>query len=366
MILYNKVGPVPSTEEILRRHGASYPKMEACDALKLLYQRAFGPGHALADEATVLARVKKEIASLPLKSQASCALIAEEIGDYARLTLTNDPTSPWVSQLVTRLFIRSAAGPTCSREEFLHSIDTLRSLCAEGVFSFDTEALEAYITAYTKAGMPAVSHSEAYRRAYTPAYRLIKREYVPLLPLLGLIEARLQEDRPLYLLIDGLCGSGKSTLAALLGDLFPARVIHVDDFFLPPQKRTANRLAEPGGNVDYERFRAQVAEHLTDESLTYDVFDCSVMANTTQKTLALSPLTIIEGSYACHPAFGIPHQANVLRLYVECEADEQERRLLERNGPALLRRFVSEWIPMELAYDKAFRIRENADFIIKT
>ncbi len=366
MILHNKVSPVPSTEEILRRHGAYYPKMAVCDAVKLLYQSAFGPGHALADEDTVLTRINREIASLPPKSDCTFPLVAEDIGSYARLMLTNDPASPWVSHLVARLFIHSAKSVSPSQEEFLRSLDTLRRLCSEGVFAFDMEALESYLSAYIKAGMPAVSHSEAYRQAYAPAYRLMKRDYAPLLPLLLTIEKHLQEDRSLYLLIDGLCGSGKSTLAALLADLFPARTVHVDDFFLPPQKRTADRLAEPGGNVDYERIRAQVAEHLTDDSLSYDVFDCSVMAHTHRRTLPYAPLTIIEGSYACHPAFGIPREANVLRIYVECEADVQEGRLLDRNGKSLLERFINEWIPMEREYNKAFHIRDNCDFIIKT
>ena len=32
----------------------------------------------------------------------------------------------------------------------------------------------------------------------------------------------------------------------------------MDDFFLPMELRTAERLEEPGGNVHYERFSAEV------------------------------------------------------------------------------------------------------------
>ena len=74
--------------------------------------------------------------------------------------------------------------------------------------------------------------------------------------------------------IDGRCASGKTTLAkALQTEGLPEKVatektflkkqnvgvIHMDDFFLPRELRTKERLSEAGGNVDYERF-AEEAE----------------------------------------------------------------------------------------------------------
>ena len=60
--------------------------------------------------------------------------------------------------------------------------------------------------------------------------------------------------RPFVIAIDGRAASGKSTLAEQLSTLLEADVIHMDDFFLQPYQRTPERLAEIGGNVDYERF----------------------------------------------------------------------------------------------------------------
>ena len=59
--------------------------------------------------------------------------------------------------------------------------------------------------------------------------------------------------------IDGPCASGKSTLGALLRGVYGANLFHMDDYFLPFARKTPERLAEPGGNVDYERFFAEVA-----------------------------------------------------------------------------------------------------------
>ena len=58
--------------------------------------------------------------------------------------------------------------------------------------------------------------------------------------------------------IDGMCGSGKSTVAGKLQEYFGCSLFHMDDFFLQPHQRTSQRLDAPGGNVDYERFQAEV------------------------------------------------------------------------------------------------------------
>ena len=62
--------------------------------------------------------------------------------------------------------------------------------------------------------------------------------------------------------IDGRCASGKTTLAKALAKETGAGVIHMDDFFLPEELRTKERLSSPGGNVHYERFREEVLENL--------------------------------------------------------------------------------------------------------
>ena len=41
-------------------------------------------------------------------------------------------------------------------------------------FGFGTAELDEYLCKYEKAGFPPVSHSEAYRQAYKPSYRIIR------------------------------------------------------------------------------------------------------------------------------------------------------------------------------------------------
>ena len=115
------------------------------------------------------------------------------------------------------------------------------------------------IDAYRAAGCPAVHHSERYRRAYRPAYRLVPEAANAFLSLFQRIDALLAEKPFVRVAIDGNCAAGKSTLGALLQEVYGANLFHMDDYFLPFACKTPERLAEPGGNVDYERFREEVA-----------------------------------------------------------------------------------------------------------
>ena len=62
----------------------------------------------------------------------------------------------------------------------------------------------------------------------------------------------IEKEGVILVAIDGPCASGKTTLGKRLERQLSASLIHADDFFLPKEKRTAERKAEVGGNIDYE------------------------------------------------------------------------------------------------------------------
>ena len=77
-----------------------------------------------------------------------------------------------------------------------------------------------------------------------------------------LIDRKLKEQERVAVALEGGAASGKTTLAAQLSAHYGAPVIAMDDFFLPPALRTPERYSLPGGNIDFERFNAQVAAPL--------------------------------------------------------------------------------------------------------
>ena len=176
----------------------------------------------------------------------------------------------------------------------------------------------------------------------------------------GAIDAALEKNGltiQVNIAIDGVCGGGKTTLGEALAQRYDCNLFHMDDFYLRKEQRTPERYAQPGGNVDYERFKEEVLDHLADEEgFTYRPFDCGTMDLGEPRTVSHKRLNIIEGSYSCHPYFGDIYQ---VRFFAELSPEEQRARILARNGEEKYKRFVSEWIPMENKYFEAFNIGEK-------
>lgn len=170
----------------------------------------------------------------------------------------------------------------------------------------------------------------------------------------------LHQER-ILIAIDGSCAAGKTTLANRLKTLFDCNVIHMDDFFLRPEQRTEERLAEPGDNVDYERFWQEVLlPLLAGEAFSYRPFDCSTGSLKEPVAVAPKRITIIEGTYSHHPYFGKPYD---LKVFLQVSEDIRKQRILQR--PAFLhRRFFEEWIPMEQQYFANFSIEAGSDIVM--
>ncbi|MBR2413408.1 MAG: hypothetical protein IKB13_02805 [Clostridia bacterium] len=190
----------------------------------------------------------------------------------------------------------------------------------------------------------------------------MRKDYALFLPLLSRIDTMLQNGK-LHIAIDGGAASGKTTLAALLEQLYDCTVFHMDDFFLRPEQRTAERFAEIGGNVDKERFLQEVLLPLKNgRTVQYSRFDCRTF--TLQEPITITPkkLCITEGSYSCHPALSPFYD---LTVFLTVDPDLQKQRILARNGKEWGQRFFDEWIPMENTYFDKTDIRTRSDIIIE-
>lgn len=162
--------------------------------------------------------------------------------------------------------------------------------------------------------------------------------------------------------IEGRCASGKTTLSKRLSEKLGCGVIHMDDFFLPPEMRTEERFAQAGGNIHYERFAEEVLSKIADrESFSYRRFDCKSMKYEEERVIPEGEVRIVEGAYSCHPQFG---DYMTLRVFCDVEHKEQLERIESRGGRQALQVFCERWIPMEEKYFEAFSIKERADIVI--
>lgn len=159
-------------EKILAEHAKRYPQMQPTDAVKLIYQNVFGGGHLIKDEEACLQYLRREYASV---AKDPSVPVQEDIGNGIVRVYLAAVREGELEQL-GKAFLLSAAEHKGSMAEFLQKLSVLKKLTAKGFFCFDTHTLNAYLAEYEKAGCPAVSHSQAYRDAYRPDYRIVLRE----------------------------------------------------------------------------------------------------------------------------------------------------------------------------------------------
>lgn len=183
-----------------------------------------------------------------------------------------------------------------------------------------------------------------------------------LLSLITLAEDILRQKGRCVLAMDGMAAAGKTTAAQYLAARWNAPVVHMDDFFLPMALRTEKRLSQPGGNVHYERFAAEVLPELASgRPFSYRRFDCSVMDYGAARTIPAASIVLVEGAYAMHPVFG--KYWNVSAFFT-IDPETQRRRIIARGGEEVWPIFRSRWIPMENAYHSAFDTQSRVDIVI--
>lgn len=173
-----------------------------------------------------------------------------------------------------------------------------------------------------------------------------------------------KREKPLIVAVDGRCAAGKTTLAEQLREMLGCNVIHADSFFPRPEQRTAERLNEPGGNLDYERLLTEVILPLErGEAFSYRPFSCKTQSLVGEIHVEPNEVTIVEGSYSCHPLLW-EHYG--LRVFLTVDPEEQLRRIERRSGTNALTVFRERWIPLEEKYFAALNIAERCDLVSDT
>lgn len=339
---------------LLLLHFARYPNSILQDFYKLLFQSVFGPGHLIGQPEESASRIRSEI-----RRASPFSHLYDPIGNgLSRVHLGALPSN-FSPETVNRVFAATAAQCNGSRAELEAGRDVLLALCKEGSLPFSPHAVERTWTVWQKAGYPSVHHSDAYRTAYAPSYRVVWVQFPRYLPLFSAIEQILAQQGRCTVAIDGGSGAGKSTLALQLQQIYSCTTLHMDDFFLPAARKTRQRLETPGGNVDWERFLLEVGPALLQNApVPYRRFDCKRQLLQPTEYLPVAPLTVVEGSYSLHPQ--LRHLYDIT-VFLTVSKQTQKARIEARSG-SMLTQFLHEWIPLEQAYCSAFSLKENSTF----
>lgn len=167
---------IPRTLVALDAHLERHPAAGAEDVYKLLHQAVTGPGHAVNDPSSARRWLDREIAGLA--ATGFDEPLCEPIGGDPEMVRIH--LRPFVARGLDRdeladAFVASAAGPPPDSALLdavvRRAVDHLRD-------AGDTDRADALLTLRAELsarGFPATHHSSAFRAAYGPAYRVVRR-----------------------------------------------------------------------------------------------------------------------------------------------------------------------------------------------
>ena len=153
-------------EEQLKRHSS----MQYQDALKLCYQASFGAEHLLSDLNRAKAYLETEIASIEPSDELLFEYISNEIcrvnlGAWKKRNLSID-----------ELFV-AFCNSACVREDandtFFSYLQIAERVMENRKNDFSIKEWREFINEYLDGGLHAIHHSEEYREAEKPSYRII-------------------------------------------------------------------------------------------------------------------------------------------------------------------------------------------------
>ena len=164
--------------QLLGAHVARYPALGLADVYKLLHQAALGPAHAV-DALAARDRLETEAASLAAGPDEPVTDIVSPDGRLARIHLR-----PYLAAGLSLASLADAFGETAgtwpaSFDKLAKFCGCLGDLAQAGGIPFVRADVVDYMRAREADGWPAVKHSDRYRAAYAPAYRVIDIDLLP-------------------------------------------------------------------------------------------------------------------------------------------------------------------------------------------
>lgn len=345
-----------SFEKLFSEHLNKHSSIESVDVIKLCYQAAFGAEHLISNTVAAEELLKEEFKNTNAMKMDLFEKISE---DVCRINISAWKYEKLPISWLFKMFVASANVENNSQEKFFEYLG-----CVKRILINEKPSLrfEEYLVEYFAEGIRAVHHSDGYRENEHPSYRLVRTEFLRLVPILKNALKHIKNDKICVIAIDGRAASGKTTLAKLLETVLDADIIHMDDFFLPPNLRSSERLDTAGGNIHYERFLEEVIPYISINSdFSYRIFDCSKMDYNGTKTVGNKRFRIVEGSYSCHPLF---KEYADITVFSNVDADEQMKRIVKRNGKEMAVIFRDKWIPFEERYFETYNIMKNCNIIL--
>ena len=151
-----------------------FPKSEAQDYYKLLFQAVYGAGHMIQNYNNCFEMLDKEL--MQIKADINCLLYHDIslIFPMIRVNLSRIKAEKLELNRISKAFFEGAKiDIKIDTLEFETYLNIAVNALIKHPFNIDEKDLEMFIKKVKKLGFPAVHHSETYKNFYKPHYRVI-------------------------------------------------------------------------------------------------------------------------------------------------------------------------------------------------
>ena len=151
-----------------------HPSIQMQDVVKMCYQAVFGVEHMLSDKEKARQYFFQEYETTPADS--SIPLYEPISENFCRINLAAWKARGLDPDELFDLFVRTANyNVPGTRTDLNNCAKSAEKLMAKGMLPFTLEEWKPYYVAYKNNGMQPVHHSEIYRQAEQPAYRVVRK-----------------------------------------------------------------------------------------------------------------------------------------------------------------------------------------------
>ncbi|MDO9545543.1 MAG: hypothetical protein Q7J07_02190 [Pelolinea sp.] len=167
---------------LLISHLNRYPDMDVQDAYVLIYQGAMGAYYYSADPKEFEERLFREFEETEAdENQALWEMIRPD-GELVRVHFAPLKARSGKPQALSTLCLWTASIFKTDKKDLTDGWDTFSRLCADNrCRKFSIEEVTEFTDWLVENNFPILRHSPAYRAAYHPHYRLVKREFLNIL-----------------------------------------------------------------------------------------------------------------------------------------------------------------------------------------
>ena len=143
------------------------------DVIKLCYQAVFGAEHLLFNISTAKIYFDHEFDSVEAIDGELCEMISD---DVCRVNLAVAKAKGIDRDLIFNAFVSSAKIGQGENDRFIGFLEEAEEIVRSGICNFSLDEWREFLEKYKDAGMPAVHHSQRYRDAEKPSYRIVNRK----------------------------------------------------------------------------------------------------------------------------------------------------------------------------------------------